>query len=58
MLVEFGDRIDDQIHDAVLNLDASVQLANIVGVIENVPAYASLLIEYFYFLCKLITLRH
>ena len=58
LLVEFGDRIDDQIHDAVLNLDASVQLANIDGVIENVPAYASLLIDYdplltdYFTLCK------
>ena len=46
LLVEFGDRIDDQIHEAVLHLDASVQLAKLQGVIENVPAYTSLLIEY------------
>lgn len=46
LMVEFGDHIDDEIHDAVLRLDVVVQQSAIDGLIENIPAYASLLIIY------------
>lgn len=46
VMVEFGDCIDDQIHDAVLQLDAVVQQSGIDGIVENIPAYASLLVIY------------
>lgn len=46
VLIEFGSTIDDPIHDAVLRLDSAVRQADIEGVIENVPAYTSLLVGY------------
>lgn len=45
-MVEFGHTIDDQIHNAVLRLDVAVQQAQIDGVLENIPAYASLMVAY------------
>ena len=44
--VEFGDAIDDEINARVLALDAAVADAKILGVIETVPTYRSLLVNY------------
>lgn len=46
VLVEFGDRIDDTIHQTALNFDDAVQEAGLSGVIETVPAYTTVLIHY------------
>jgi inhibitor of KinA len=46
VLVEFGDRIDDTIHDQVLSLDVSLAGKPFRGWRTSIPAYASLLIEY------------
>lgn len=46
VLVEFGDAIADDVHDQVLNFDASVQSANIAGLTECVPSYTCVLVGY------------
>ena len=46
LLVEFGDRIDRAINDQVLALDAGLAATPAPGMLETVPAYASLLIRF------------
>ncbi len=46
LVVEYGDRIDPAIHDQVLALDRAVAAAAIPGIIETVPTYRSLMIDY------------
>jgi inhibitor of KinA len=46
LLVEFGEVIADDIHAAVLSLDAAICAAGPEGVRECVPSYASLLIDF------------
>jgi inhibitor of KinA len=46
LVVEYGDRIDPEIHDKVLALDSAIGVAAIPGIIETVPTYRSLMIEY------------
>ena len=46
LVVEYGDRIDPAIHDRVVALDRALAAAAIPGVIEAVPTYRSLMIDY------------
>jgi inhibitor of KinA len=46
VLVEFGDHIDDTIHDRVLSLDTALAENPFPGWKTSIPAYASLLVEY------------
>ena len=46
LVVEYGDRIDPAIHDRVVALDRALAAAAIPGVIESVPTYRSLMIDY------------
>lgn len=46
LLVEFGDRIDHDIHDAVLRLDNALAAEPFDGFLEAVPAYAGILIRF------------
>ena len=46
MTVEFGDRIDRAVSEAVLRLNASVRAANLPGVVETVPTFRSLTVHY------------
>ena len=46
LVVEYGQRIDPAIHDRVVALDRAVSAAAIPGVIETVPTYRSLMINY------------
>ncbi len=46
LVVELGDRIDPEINARIIALDAAIQAAAIVGVIETVTTYRSLLIQY------------
>lgn len=46
LVVEFGTRIDDQIADRVLALDAALTAEAVPGVLELVPTYRSLMIHY------------
>lgn len=46
LLVEFGETIADAIHAAVLRLDAALAARPFAGLIETVPAYASLLVRF------------
>ncbi len=46
VLVEFGDCIDDVIHQRVLQFDAAVSQAGLIGVTELVPSYTSVLVSY------------
>ena len=46
VLVELGDRIHPSINDKVRALDSHLQQLPIPGILEQVPAYASLLIFY------------
>ena len=46
LVVEYGDRIDPAIADRVIALDRAVATAAIPGVIETIPTYRSLLIDY------------
>ncbi|WP_162652163.1 allophanate hydrolase subunit 1 [Lentilitoribacter sp. Alg239-R112] len=57
ILVEFGDSIDDKIHDRVLNFDHAVSHADLRGVVEITPAYASVLIVYDMIVTDFSTLR-
>jgi KipI family sensor histidine kinase inhibitor len=44
--VEFGDRIDRVLSEAVLRLNAFVRAANLPGVVETVPTFRSLAVHY------------
>jgi 5-oxoprolinase (ATP-hydrolysing) subunit B len=44
--IEFGDCIDEAINARVLALDAAFERSQVVGVIETVPTYRSLMIHY------------
>lgn len=46
VIVEFGDRIDRSVSDQVLGLAARMRAAEIVGVIEVVPTFRSLMVQY------------
>ena len=46
LLVEFGEAIDKAIHDKVLMLDERLAAEPVEGVVEAVPAYASLLVVF------------
>lgn len=46
VLVEFGHEIDDDVHQRVLSFDACVQQTNIIGLVECVPTYTCLLVNY------------
>jgi len=46
LLVEFGDRIDHDIHDQVLRLDKALAAEPFDGFLEAVPAYAGILIRF------------
>ena len=46
LLVEFGDRIDDASHDAVLALDRALAAQPFVGFAEAVPAYVNILVRF------------
>jgi len=46
LLVEFGDSIDPDINKRVHDLTASIDTADVPGVVELIPTYRSLLISY------------
>jgi len=46
VLVEFGDTIDDVVHEQVLSFDSIIQNANIAGITECVPSYTCVLVGY------------
>ena len=46
LVVEFGDRVDRELSDRVLDLCARVRAASIPGVIATVPTYRSLMVHY------------
>ncbi len=46
LVVEYGDSIDTKLHDKVLALDRAVAAAAIPGILETVPTYRSLMINY------------
>lgn len=57
ILVEFGYVIDDEIHERVLNFDHAISRANLLGIVEITPSYASVLVEYDMFATDYVTLR-
>ena len=46
LVVEFGDRVDRALSADVLRLDASLRSSGLVGVIETVPTFRSLMVHY------------
>lgn len=46
VLVEFGNIIDDDVHDKVLGFDTIIRQANITGITECVPSYTCVLVGY------------
>jgi KipI family sensor histidine kinase inhibitor len=46
VVVEFGNRVDRELSDRVVRLSAAVRAARIAGVVETVPTYRSLMIQY------------
>jgi inhibitor of KinA len=46
LVIEFGDRVDRALSEAVLNLRASLSAAGIAGVTETVPTFRSLFVRY------------
>lgn len=46
VLVEFGDRIDAEVHERVVSLDQSLAEYPFPGLLETVPAFASLLVHF------------
>lgn len=57
VLVEFGYTVDDEIHNRVLNFDHAISRADLSGVVEITPSYASVLVEYDMLVTDFITLR-
>jgi inhibitor of KinA len=43
-MVEFGETIDVHVHERVMRLDAALKIGSLIGFVEAVPAYASLLV--------------
>lgn len=46
ILVEFGDTFDNTVHNAVLRLDRALAAAPFAGLIEAVPAFVNLLVDF------------
>lgn len=46
LVVEFGDRVDPDLNDAVQRLDAAIQAARLPGVVETTPTYRSVLVSF------------
>ena len=46
LVVEFGDRIDRELSNDVLRLDASLRPSGLRGVVETVPTFRSLMVYY------------
>jgi inhibitor of KinA len=46
LVVEFGDRIDRALSDEVLRLDQSLRSTRLIGVVETVPTFRSLMVHY------------
>jgi inhibitor of KinA len=46
LAVEFGDRVDRALSNAVLRLDAAIGAERLRGVVETVPTFRSLLVHY------------
>jgi inhibitor of KinA len=46
LVVEFGDRVDRALSEAVLRLAASIRSAGLGGVVETVPTFRSLMVHY------------
>lgn len=46
VVIEFGDRIDRQLNERVLRLNALVRGARLPGVVETLPTFRSLMIHY------------
>src|SRR5437870_13635322 len=46
LVVEFGDRIDRARNAEVLRLDTSLRSSGLVGVVETVPTFRSLMVHY------------
>jgi KipI family sensor histidine kinase inhibitor len=46
LVVEFGDRIERELSDDVLRLDAGLRSSGLPGVVETVPTFRSLMVHY------------
>ncbi len=46
LVIEYGDAIDPKVHDRVLALDRTIAAAAIPGILETVPTYRSLMVNY------------
>ena len=46
LVVEFGDRVDPALSAEVLRLDASLRTSGLLGVVETVPTFRSLMVHY------------
>lgn len=46
LLVEFGDSVDERVHDKVLALDAALRGSAIPGIVEVIPAMVNLLLVF------------
>jgi KipI family sensor histidine kinase inhibitor len=46
LIVEFGDRVDPALNDRALALDAALAATALPGVVETIPTYRSLLVQY------------
>jgi KipI family sensor histidine kinase inhibitor len=46
LVVEFGEHVDRALSDDVLRLDASLRASGLVGVVETVPTFRSLMVHY------------
>jgi KipI family sensor histidine kinase inhibitor len=46
LVVEFGDRVDRALSDAVLRLNAVIRTKGLSGVVETVPTFRSLMVHY------------
>jgi KipI family sensor histidine kinase inhibitor len=46
LVIEFGDRVDPALNDAVQRIDRAIGAAGIAGVIETTPTYRSVLVSF------------
>lgn len=46
LLVEYGNQLDDQVHERVLAFDAAIRDSRLAALVESQPTYASLLLRF------------
>ena len=46
LVIEFGDKIEEQVNSKIRSLTIAIEREGIVGIIETIPTYRSLMVIY------------